>query len=1080
MKTKFNGILTLLLAFTVHFAFAQKTVSGVVSDDSGPLPGVSVIIKGTTTGTETDFDGKYSIQANEGDVLQFSYVGMQTNFKTVGSGSVYNAVMTADASNILDEVVVTAMGISKKKKALGYATEQVSGDEISKAKDANFINSLSGKVAGLSIKKSNTMGGSSNIILRGYTSLTGNNQPLFIIDGTPISNSNTNSSNQKSGRGGYDYGNAASDINPDDVESISVLKGAAATNLYGSRAANGVILITTKKGKGQKGIGVTVNSGVSFANYDPDTFVKYQNEYGAGYGPYYGSTGYFFDIDVDGDGVLDLTTPFTEDASFGAKFDPSLMVYQWDAFYPESPNYLKATPWLAAKNNPSSVFQTGVTLNNSVSLASSNESSSFRFAYAGMDQTGILPNSSLKRNTFDFNGGHEFTKKLSANIKATYTKTNGKGRNGTGYNSSNLMQSFRQWVETNVDMQGQKDAYFATKRNITWNWSGDPTNPANLRPIYFDNPYWVLYENYETDSRNRIFGNVNLNYKLTDNLNLIGRTSIDSYNEIQEERTNVGSDNLSKYSRYNRSLEELNYDLMLNYDYTLTDDLTLNGVLGSSYRTERTGSIFASTSGGIVVDRLYSLSNSKDLLSPPYETYWEKENMGVFGNASFGYKNTFYIDLSARNDFSSTLPEGNNSYFYPAASLSIVFSKLLNVDWMSFGKFRANYAEVGNDTSPGRVYDTYASPTNFSVPFFSVSSTKNNPDLKPERTKGWEVGLEMNFFNKRGGFDVSYYDTDSYDQIFPVKVSRSTGYTQMYKNAGLINNKGIELSAFVSPIKTDDFEWRMNGTWSSNQNKVIELFVNPANGAKVTNLELASPQGGITINATVGQPYGAIWGTNFTFKDGKRVIDADSGRYVVDDVPQVIGNFNPDWKAGLANSLSYKDLSLSFLIDIQKGGDVFSLDTWYGYGTGIYDITAGLNELGNPKRDPLTDGADSGGIILEGVNPDGSVNTTRTQMYKYSNALGWKSKLNALHVYDASYVKLREVALSYSLPTKLLGKTPLNSISISAVGRNLWIISKNMPYSDPEAGLSAGNVQGYQSGPAPSQKEVGVNVKIKF
>ncbi|WP_456378437.1 SusC/RagA family TonB-linked outer membrane protein [Lutibacter sp.] len=1077
MKTKLNGFLTLILALLVQITFAQeKTVTGKVSDASGPLPGVTVIVKGTNIGTQTDFDGNYSINANTGAVLQFSFIGMQTVEKTVETSSTIDVSMT-ESAEALEEVVVTALGITKEKKALGYATEQVKGDAVNTAKEANFMNSLSGKIAGLDIKKSNALGGSTNIILRGYTSLTGNNQPLFVIDGTPVSNSNTNSGNQQTGRGGYDYGNAASDINPEDIESINVLKGAAASNLYGSRAANGVIIITTKKGKAGKGLGVTVNSGVSFATLDEDTFVKYQNEYGAGYGPYYGSTGYFFDIDVDGDGIDDLTTPFTEDASFGGAFDPNLLVYQWDAFYPESPNYLTATPYIAAKNTPVSLYETGVTLNNSVSLSGANDEGSFRLGYTNLDQTGILPNSSLKRNSFDFNGSYNLSDKLTVGVKSTFTKTDGKGRNGSGYDAGNLMQSFRQWFQVNVDMNDQRDAYFATRRNITWNYSGDPTNPDNLTPIYFDNPYWVLYENYETDTRSRLFGNINLNYEINDNLNLIARTSIDTYSEFQEERTNVGSTDLSSYSRYNRSFEEVNYDLILSYDYDLTDDLSINGVIGSSVLTQRNESIYAATSGGLVVPSLYSLSNSKNLLPPPSESYWEKKLVGVYANASFGYKDTYYLDVSARNDISSALPDAENSYFYPAVSGSLIFSKLIDIDWLSFGKLRANYAEVGNDTGALNVYDTYSSPTNFTVPLFSVNSTKNNDKLKSERTKGSEVGLEMTFLDRRGGFDVAYYYTKSIDQIFPVKVSRATGFTEKFINAGRIDNKGTEISAFVIPVKNDDFQWRINGTWAKNENEVKELFTNETTGAVVTNLQLASVQGGITINAAVGESYGSIWGTNFTYLNGKKVIDPVSGAYVVDAEQQPIGNISPDWKGGITNTFTYKDLTFSFLIDMQKGGDVFSLDTYYGFGTGIYDITAGTNELGNPVRSPVADG---GGILLEGVNPDGSVNTTRTRMDYYANALGWTKAPKALHVYDASYVKLREVTLTYKFPSEKLKSLPFTNIVLSAVGRNLWIIDKNMPYSDPEAGLSSGNIQGYQSGAAPSQKEYGFNVRFEF
>ncbi len=1078
MRTKFSGFLTLILAFVVHISFAQeKTISGNVSDQDGlPLPGVNIVVQGTTSGTQTDFDGNYTIQASEGQTLVYTYVGQQTESRVVGASNTINVQMQEDAQ-ALEEVVVTALGIKREKQALGYATTEVQGDAVNTAKETNFINSLSGKVAGLNIKKSNTLGGSSNIILRGYTSMTGNNQPLFVIDGTPISNSNTNSANQRTGRGGYDYGNAAMDINPEDIESINVLKGAAASNLYGSRAANGVIIITTKKGTRKKGVGITVNSGVTLANYDKSTFPKYQKEYGAGYGPFYGSTGYFFDQDIDGDGIDDLTTPFTEDASFGAAFDPNLLVYQWDAFYPESPNYLTATPYVAGANGPEQIFNTGVTLNNSISLAGGSETGSFRLGFTNLDQTGIYPNSRLKRNSIDFNGSQQFGEKLTANLKATFTKTDGKGRNGTGYDANNLMQSFRQWFQVNVDMAQQEQAYLQTRRNITWNYSGDPLTLDGLHPIFFDNPYWVLYENYETDTRNRIFGNITLTYELTDWLDVTGRASVDTYSELQEERTAIGSTNVPSYSRFNRSFTELNYDLLFNYDFDLTEKLGLAGVVGATARTQTIETIYGLTTGTTVVPGLNTLNNIEGLLAPPIETLPKRKDYGFFGNASFDYDGFLYLDLSGRYDISSTLPDADNGFFYPAISTSLVFSKLIDADWLSFGKLRANYAEVGNSTIPYRVYDSYANPVNFTVPLFSVAATKNNPNLVNELTKGYEVGLEMSFANKRAGFDVAYYKTETTDQIFPVAVSRASGRSFRIVNSGQVDNKGIEASLFVSPIRNENFEWTINATWAKNENEVISLYTNPTTGAEVTNLQLASVQGGITINATKGQPYGSIWGTNFTFLNGQRVIDPNTGRYVVDGTPQPIGDINPEWTGGVTNTLRYKDLSFSFLIDVQKGGDVFSLDTWYGFGTGIYDRTAGLNELGNPKRDPVANG---GGILLQGVNPDGSPNTTRTRMDWFANALGWFRAPNALHVYDASYVKLREVTLSYKLPEKFMKQLPFNNVTLSAVGRNLWIIDKNIPYSDPEAGLSSGNIQGYQSGAHPSQKEYGFNLRFEF
>jgi len=586
MKTKFNGILTLLLALTVQFVFAQKTVSGTVSEESGPLPGVSVIIKGTQTGTETDFDGKYSIQAKQGDILQFSYVGKVTVEKTVGTTNTID-VSLADDADVLDEVVITALGVKKDRKALGYSSQQVDAEALSDAPVTNFANALSGEVAGLSIQTFGTMGGSANMNIRGFNSISGSNQALIVIDGTPVVNSTSNTSDNVTGRGGYDYGNAAMDINPDDIASVNVLKGAGATALYGSRGANGVIIITTKKGKQNKGIGFSFNSAFTVGTADKSTLPVYQDKYGAGYGPFYGAgeDSYFNDqFDINGDGNNDLSVPFTEDASYGAAFDPNLLVYQWTSIYPQLPGYRVATPWVATENNPNSVFESALTANNSLSYANANEKSSIRLGYSNQDQGGILPNSSIKKNAFSLAGSTKITEKLTASIDASFTNTKGKGRYGTGYDSNNPMQAFRQWWQTNVDLKQQKEAYFSTGgQNISWNASAW----NDLSPIYTDNFYWVRYKNYQSDSRNRLIGNTTLSYKINDWLNVVGKASLDTYNEIREERTEVGSSNVSEYRLFDQNVKEQNYDLMFNFDKNLNDNLNFNGLIGTSYRIEK-------------------------------------------------------------------------------------------------------------------------------------------------------------------------------------------------------------------------------------------------------------------------------------------------------------------------------------------------------------------------------------------------------------------------------------------------------------------------------------------------------------
>lgn len=1072
MKTKFSSILTLLLAFVVQITFAQQqTVTGTVTDESGiPLPGVNIILKGTSTGVQTDFDGNYSIQAFQGDILVFSFIGLEKAEYEVGNNNVLDVVLAADAAQ-LDEVVVTALGIKREKKSLGYATQEVDGSAVSDVPTTNFMNSLSGKVAGLNIKSSGTMGGSSNVIIRGSASLTGNNQALFVVDGTPISNSTPNTSDQQRGRGGYDYGNAAADINPNNIASINVLKGAAATALYGARAANGVIIITTKKGSKGKGIGVSVTSTLTLSNVDDSTLPIYQDQYGAGYGPYYASDdGYFNLFDVDGDGVEDETTPFTEDASFGAAFDPSRMIYQWNSIYPSyTEGFQQATPWTAGANTPSAIWKTGYTSINSVALDGGSDTGSFRLSLNNLLQKGALPNSEIKRNTIAFSASQDLTDKFTASANITFTKTDGKGRYGTGYDAENVMQSFRQWWQRNVDLYEQRDAYFATRENITWN----PNGPDNLTPIYFDNPYWTRYENFQTDTRNRYFGNVNLEYGINDIFSLLGRFTFDTYDELQEERRNVGSTGVSGYSRFNNRVSEYNYDLILNFNKDLAEGLNLDGNLGANLRRNNRSSIFASTNGGLNAPGFYALSNSADPLIPPTEYDATTMIDGVYARAGLGYLSTYYLEGTIRRDRSSTLPIANNTFWYPSISTSIIFSNLFEADWLSYGKFRANYAEVGSDTGAYNVFNTYTVTTPFDGSgIASNNSQLNNASLRPERSKAYEVGLEANFLDRRIGFDVSYYNTQTEDQITPVDVSNATGFETRFLNAGVIENKGIEVLLTLNPVRTDDFNWNITANWARNESEVLEL----AGGLE--NLTLASLQGGITINAAPGQPYGAIRGRNYVYDDnGNKIVNA-SGYYLRTAASnEIIGNSQPDWTGGLSNNLQYKNISLGFLIDVQKGGDIFSLDTWYGFATGLYDQSVGTNDLGNPKRNFLSEG---GGIVLPGVNENGEPNNTRVSFSDFGNPYGFARDASAGHIYDASFVKLREASLTYNFSENTIGSLPINNASISLVGRNLWIIHKNIPYTDPEAGLSAGNIQGYQSGAYPSFREIGASVKFNF
>ena len=633
-----------------------------------------------------------------------------------------------------------------------------------------------------------------------------------------------------------------------------------------------------------------------------------------------------------------------------------------------------------------------------------------------------------------------------------------------------------------MDVTEQKAAYFRTRQNITWNWA-DPSVPEGLTPIYTDNPYWTRYENYENDTRNRYFGYASLNYQATDWLSFLGRVSLDSYDEFQEERSAVGSVSPAFYGRYNRTFREYNYDLMANIDKDLTSDLNLKAVLGTNIRRTEVSSIYSSTNGGLVVPRLYSLANSKNPPSAPTEVYAPIAVDGYFAGVTLGYQDFLFLDGTFRRDINSTLPEGANGYNYYSVSGGWVFSKQIkNGDWLSYGKLRANYAEVGSGTSFGNVKDIYSNVDPFgNAILFALPSQKNNSNLKPERTFSKEIGVELAFLKSRLGLDVTTYITNTRDQLLPVSVSTSTGYSTKILNAGDVENKGIEISIYGTPVKTQDFSWDIRVNWTKNNNKVVALY------GDSKNLPLGSFQGGVSVNAPLGQPYGQIWGKTWVIDSvsGQRVVGA-SGRYLqTTTTTNNIGNYNPDWIGGVYNNLKYKNISLGFLIDVRQGGDVFFLDTYYGMATGIYPESAMLNDLGNPSRDPVLLDANgnalpnSGGVIMPGVTADGKPNTKRVA--NSFGTYGYAYNPPSEFVYDASYVKLRELTLTYSLPKSLFEKGKVfKGVELGVYGRNLWIISKNMKYSDPEENLSAGNIQGYQSGAYPTTRNIGINLKLQF
>ena len=1048
-----NQLLLLLASFAFGMSAAMaQSVSGKVTDGANGegLPGVAVVVEGSNTGVMSDMDGMYRIQAATGDVLTFSFVGYNTVRKEV-TGATMDVALESGVA--LDEVVVTALGISREKKALGYSVQELGNDAFTDAKTENVVRSLTGKIAGVQVTSGTAIGSSSKVLLRGASSITGNNQPLFVVDGVPMDNADYSSGNQQRSVGGYDYGNAIQDLNPDDIESVSVLKGPAAAALFGSRASNGAIVITTKSGKGyqssgKRGIGISVNSGVAFNN----VFVlpTYQNSYGGGPSQAWADT-------IDGQFVPD----YALDGSWGPALDGT-PVRHWDSWYDYEGDegFGELRPWEPTPNDIDQFFQTGVTLSNNVSVTGATDESSFRLSYTNHDQTGVYENSSLDRNTLSFSGSQQVSEDLEASVTANYVQQQGKGRPLTGYGES-VMSQFTQWYHRQLDMDRLRNYKNPDGTQRTWNRLS-PTNPD---PNYFDNPFWERYENVQNDQRDRVFGNITMKYKINDVFSLMGRALSDFYIDRREERIAVGGVRESSYSETTRQLQETNLDAYLNFADDLSDDLNLTGFVGVNQRIRNYKRLNAYTLGGLNTPGLYTVNNGADGYEVGDFTSQKKVN-SVLASASFGYQRKYYVDITGRNDWSSALPAENNSYFYPSATASYILSEDLDVDAISFAKVRLGWAQVGNDTDPYRTSTTYAVNTNFgNSGSATIPNAQNNPNLRPEKTSSWEAGVELNLFLDRVRFDFTYYNSTTEDLIFNVPVSASSGYSSAVLNAGKTNNKGIELSLAASVVETNDLTWNVGVNFAKNKNELIEL----AEG--IENIRYTSLFG-VSLEARPGQPLGTFYGYDYQYDDNGNKLVGDNGFYLRTDEVVPLGTILPNFTGGVYTTLDYKNLSFYALVDFQDGGSLHSYSNQWGKYSGTLEGTV-FDEDGNDMRAP-----GYAGVVVEGVNATtGAVNdvAVNPQTHFFLNQ-GYV--IHAADQYDASFVKLREMRLDYSMPADMVEGTPFSNVSIGVFGRNLAILHKNVPHLDPEVATSASNVQGFEGGQLPAERTIGVNIKF--
>lgn len=1057
-----KSLFTATLLFLLVKLSAQVVVKGEVinGEDNTPMPFATVLEKGTTNGTATDIDGHFELKvSNPKAILQVSTLGYKTQDVAANANQPLRIVLQTD-QHLLDEVVVTALGISREKKALSYSVQDLKGEELTQSRQTNAIGLLSGKVAGLQVTTSGgALGGSSRVLVRGVSSLLGNNQPLYVIDGTPIDNAELSSSTTAIGYGDKDYGNTAADINPDDIESISVLKGASATALYGSRANNGVILITTKKGTDKNKTEISLSTGISFDTQVRNNFAKMQKLYGGGAS----NQQSFNQINIEGQTYN--VPAYAIDESWGPKYDGQ-QVLSWENLYPENPAlYLKTKEWKYPEHDLMYFFKTGVSFDNNISVRGGNDIATFRVSYTNRTATGTTPNSKLNRNNLSASGSLRqgnflFTTSLN------YMNTSVKGRPWTGTSNRNVITQAYSWGQNQVDYKELSDYRRPDGSQRLWN----VTSWNNLNPKYIDNPYWASYMSYSDEKRDRVYGNAGVEWDILKGLKAIARVHGDVYTYSLEDRIAVYSRTTSKYSENIQRFQEFNYEGMLNYN-TEVRDFRITAFVGANLMHQRRNINSGETQGGLIIPEFYNLSNASNVLTQ--DKTFRKEIRSVFGSVNVGWRNMLFVDATFRNDWSSTLPTDANSYFYPSFSGSFIFSELKplqELTWLTFGKLRLGWAQVGNDTDPYSLSKTYEymGGSFAGVPSYGLDQTLNNAKLKPELTNSVEAGLELKLFGNRVGMDVTYYNNRTKNQIMQVPLAASSGYTSRWMNAGEISNKGVELVATVIPVQTKDFQWEATFNWSKNVNRVEKL-----NG-QLQTLQIASSF--IDLHASVGKPYGELMGFNYVYdNDGNKVVNSD-GVYAKTSQTESLGSILPDWLGGMRNQFRYKNFDLGFMIDVRSGGSFYSITHEYGMYSGTLEASAanGIRETG---------------LVLPGVqgnvtfNADGSYEVTNTRPNDVNvSAFDWgrshSGGVQAQNVFSSSYVKLREITAGYTVP--LANRNVLKDLRVSAFATNIWTIWKANKLFDPDFTQSSGNVQGLDGGNIPSPITYGLTVSAKF
>lgn len=1022
-------------------------IKGKVTNEKGePLLGATVQVKGTNQSTVANTEGYFSLDVSSGKiVLVISFVGYITQEINVEGKIVIN-VMLENYNKNLSDVVITAFGLERKKKALGYTAQEIKGSALTEARETNVLNSLKGKVAGVHINSSSGgPAGSSYIAIRGNSSLAGNNQPLFVVDGIPINNDF--SANVRT----IDYGDGIKDINPDDIESITVLKGPNGTALYGSRGANGVILITSKKGS-KKGVGISLNSNATFES--PNIRKRYQNIWGPGYNNQSLVGGFDYWNRVTINGVEYMQQPGWMNQSWGPEMDGRLISIEK---LPE----LGLVPFTAQpEGNLNGFFQTGKTYTNTVSVSGSSEKTNFRASFSNLSNKGIVPNNSFNRNTFNFLAGTHITPKLYIEAKANYIRENGKNR------------PINQW--------GLTDDFAGTLRNIDLDWLKDYKGSDYKMKSYNNslNPYFVINEFLEDDQRDRMIGYASFRYSITNWLSLMGKTGTDFYTDVRNERKGYGVPFPFRGSMQNvqSHTSETNTDVLLTATGKLSKDFT--GTISAGGNLYKLKSETTGNSGtNFIIPEFYTISNTSPATRIPLYSLVRKEIQSAYMFGQVAFKNYLFLDLTARNDWSSTLGKNNYSFFYPSASMSFVLTDAFNIssNLLSFAKIRASYAQAGADASPYLTKGGYFSiPGAFNGQLYSgIFDNLPLADLKNELKKSLEFGTEIRFFKNRLALDFTYYDASTINQIVPIQVPSSTGFSTKLINSGEVSNKGIEIFASGMPFKNpNSFSWEISVNLSTNKSKIVSLYPG------INTLVLRSDYN-VSIEARPGEPYGNIVG--FKYKrnaEGQLLLSApdanglDGGLIQRSDSREILGNIQPKWLAGVTNTFSYKRFSLGVMIDVRNGGQIASA-------TKFRESNSGVGKFSENRTNLINDG------LIE--NADGTF-TKNNIVVGGEQYYAWPAYFNIGEAFtlSASYVAIRELNFGYDFkPGRLYSKFLFTTARLSIVGRNLGYLQRDPQFkimgTSPESSFApTAAAQGFETRGLPTTRSIGFNLSLSF